>query len=368
MEFCKYSDEEFEALFMSIINPVNSMKVSSYKFAFARFLIEHSYNSNNTHVTFDEISYYFLKYYWTQECRSKLVQSIRYPKSNGEYKEPAIITIIRDEFGTLVYPDSFNEIEKKHPEKIQNCKNKIKKSVFGDVTYAFQRIGHGDQMKDLHGVFFTFDYTKEKIRPKHSMNKPIIDISKGITLNPYAKNYFVKYNSTLYKTVILEWVRFLENYNLGVPKLVDKVEGIIEKRSNLSKQSKILYSYFKKCFYCKILLNAKNDPDNSSQDKHVEHVIPFSFMREDEMWNFVLACKKCNCKKLASLPPEIFLDELFSMHEKFQDKIPELKYSLNKLGKDPQTEIRNHYSRSKKLGFLVLDDFLNFRVKNYSNA
>ena len=37
---------------------------------------------------------------------------------------------------------------------------------------------------------------------------------------------------------------------------------------------------------------------------HVDHFIPWSFVKEDKLWNFVLSCPECNIKKSNILPPQ----------------------------------------------------------------
>lgn len=35
---------------------------------------------------------------------------------------------------------------------------------------------------------------------------------------------------------------------------------------------------------------------------HVNHFIPWSFIKEDKLWNFVLACPSCNIRKSNKIP------------------------------------------------------------------
>ena len=35
---------------------------------------------------------------------------------------------------------------------------------------------------------------------------------------------------------------------------------------------------------------------------HVDHFIPWSFIKEDKLWNFVLACPACNIRKSNKIP------------------------------------------------------------------
>ncbi len=358
MIFLEKSEKEFEELFITIINPSQSSKDTSYKFAFARFLIQHSRDSNDTDISFSTIAEYFLKYYWTQECRSKIRQSSYKVMNHSKQEKKAIITqIITDEFGDKIYPDSYEKIKEKFPSEIQKCISKIEKKCFHDVTYAFQYVKRGNKTENIAPIFFDYKISGYKKRSSRQTDKPLINLENGIKLNPSAMQFLRKYHTVLEKAVILEWVRFVEKFNVGVPALVEKIEGNIETRKNLSKERSLLYSHFKNCFYCGDKLNSKKDPKNPEKDQEVEHLIPFSFIREDELWNFVLSCKKCNCNKLGSLPPKDYLQCLFKRNIKYKESIPELKKSLVKLGNDPQRIIRNHYDRALDLGFLIYDKF-----------
>ena len=105
-----------------------------------RFLLEYCKTHNETHVDFFTISEYFLKYYWIQECKSKLKQS---PQSEGN---PEVIKIIQKEFQKAYYPQSFVKIREKEPEKIKKCIERIRKMCFHDVTWSLQNVKYGKKI------------------------------------------------------------------------------------------------------------------------------------------------------------------------------------------------------------------------------
>ena len=292
-----------------------SAKDNAYKFAFAKFLSEYcnSHNETETHVDFSTIAKYFLEYYWLQECKYKLRQA------HQVSKKPEIIKIIQREFPKSYYPQSFQKIMEIEPEKIQRCIEKIKKKCFHNVTWRFQKIKYGRTNKEIR-IFFDYKYD----RIIHE-NKKFIDLDNGINLNPKAMSFFKRYNPVLNKAVILEWVRFLEILNKDVPKLIPKTEGTLTKRIDLG-NFRIALKKQKRCFYC----NNKLSP--VPRQTHVEHVIPFDFIAEDNIWNFVLACQGCNLMKLGSLPPKKFLDKLIKRNKICGGRIPDLKKSLEILG------------------------------------
>jgi thermostable 8-oxoguanine DNA glycosylase len=56
-----------------------------------------------------------------------------------------------------------------------------------------------------------------------------------IALNPEALRFFKTNYHFLSKSVILEWVKFLERINYGLPKLISKIEDEEAQRSSLEK-------------------------------------------------------------------------------------------------------------------------------------
>ena len=335
MNFPETSDEEFQRTLMNILDL--STKDNTYKFAFMRFLLDYCNESSETHVEFSTIASYFFKYYWLQECKSKFKQSPQIEK------KPEIIKIIQKEFDKPFYPQTFEEISKKEPEKIHRCIEKIVKLGFHNVTWRFQKLKIGTTAKERK-IFF--NYTID--RPIHS-NKKYINLEAGIDINPKAMEFFKKYNTVLKKAVNLEWARFLEKLNLGVPRLIQKTEGEIIPRTALGKYRKVLELYFKNCFYCGKEL-VKNET-------HVEHVIPFDYIAEDNIWNFTLACQKCNCSKLGSLPPKKFLEKLIDRNKNYRDKIPMLNSSLTVLGLNYEKIIQDHFENAKSHGYQILEKF-----------
>ena len=61
------------------------------------------------------------------------------------------------------------------------------------------------------------------------------------------------------------------------------------------------------CFYCGEALGALVP--------HVDHFIPRSFLRHDEIWNLVLAHAECNLKKSDNIAPQEYLEALYWRNE-----------------------------------------------------
>ena len=322
MLFPETTDEEFESGFMHMIS--KGRKDNDYKFALARFLLEHSAkNDAKIHVEFKEIAEKFLEYFWPQVCQAKLMHN-----AFGETRKPEIIQIIEEEFDTTVhYPKGYSWIKNRERQKIKNCIEKIVESCFYDVIWRFQK-------KNNKETKLLFDY---KVQDGWTNpNKKKTDLQYGINLNPEAMRFFRQHNAPLKKSVTLEWTRFLEKFNIGMPKLVPKIEGSkIARNQPYANEAKSEFRRvgIEKCFYC---LN----PLQPGSDTQLEHFIPFDFISDDNIWNFTLACKACNWKKLAALPEKSKIDELITQHltcfyaKEDEKKIDMLTDSLTELGLD----------------------------------
>ena len=83
---------------------------------------------------------------------------------------------------------------------------------------------------------------------------------------------------------------------------------LIERKKLLYYYRDILFREFEsKCFYCGKTVNLKHVA--------VDHFIPWSFIKDDNLWNFVLACPACNSRKSDKLANAEYLDILVKRNE-----------------------------------------------------
>ncbi len=116
----------------------------------------------------------------------------------------------------------------------------------------------------------------------------------------------LKYKSEIEKLNYYAWAKFLEGINeeKALYKILDKLEVSIPERSLLRIFRQVLYKEFEQCncFYCGKKMN--------EGIIHVDHFIPWSFIKEDKLWNFVLSCQKCNKSKKNKLAPASFVEKI----------------------------------------------------------
>lgn len=93
--------------------------------------------------------------------------------------------------------------------------------------------------------------------------------------------------------------------------LSPKLELATPKREDLSVYREILRREFEEdtCFYCGKKLQ---------KVIHVDHFIPWSFVKDDKIWNFVLSCPTCNEKKNNRVPGKDYLIRIEDRNKKIQ--------------------------------------------------
>jgi hypothetical protein len=325
------STDDLLHIFHAIIS--KGKKDNTYKFALARFLLEYSYSLENSilsysiekdiPVTIDlsEIAKAFLKYYWYQICKYKIRQN------HNPEKLPLIVKIIQAIFGEQYIPEPFDSMPS---EKISLAENEIHKKCFFEVIPRFQNLPYGVSVTSTT-IFYTIG-------------------NDCIHLDPLSIRFFRENFLLLNKVNTLEWAKFLEKINLGLPMLISKLERQRPYRSSLEKHKTLLSKWLNRCFYCDNLL---------SSDKkmiHLDHLIPWSYIFEDELWNLVLTCRTCNLMKHDSLPEEKYIHKLIDRNNLFSGRISYLKKSLLKLdpGNNHGDSVLRHYQNCIDYGFSVI--------------
>jgi len=306
----------YKNLFIHIVS--KGVKSNTYKFALAKFLLDYSKKQENINtdceISYQEIALSFLEYYWFQECKYKLKQDF------NKDKNPVVIKIIQKYCGTEYISDSYENYFKTREDIKFKMLDEIEKKCFIDVIPRFQ-----PRDKNLYYQHFC--------KPKENHNYYPTE-KKAIILNKEALIFFKKEYETLSKILVLEWAKFLEKTNF-TPRLISKIETMKDpKRTSLTKFRKILFEIDKDCFYCGQSLNGV--------DVHIDHFIPWSYLYEDEIWNLVSSCSRCNLIKSDALPPKECVEKIVHRNQKNN-----LTFSHNK--------ISDYYENCNKAGFKIID-------------
>lgn len=312
--FGEWTDGELRDRFVSIIGE-GGRKNNTYKFAWARFLLDHSCDPcmmprmygriwdraaarapggggaaaacGGSTVTYAEIAMYFFAYYWPLACNAGLRQG---PAS----QKPKAVRAIEEVFGGGARPQSACQIIGEKPEKVERCLGRIAKVGFGQVVYRFQKVdGRLDPM------FYQY-----AAGPADKEGNRRIDLRGGILVNDRAARFLRENYGALDRAVALEWLLATDSLNPGAPDLAGRFArayggcggGACRHLPDLEAAGRL-------CFYC----GARPGPD---ERMCVDHFLPGDYVGGTERWNLVLACRDCGREKARKLPPPECIDKL----------------------------------------------------------
>lgn len=277
------SDDEMWSAFSNLFSS-HSKNSSSYKYGFLKAIMDNLYNvDQNLTLTFDQLFGTFTEVYWNLVLKHGIRQQPIIERSNGTYLEQALSATAARYAITADVP--FESISDE--AKIEVCK-KVKSKCKINVVGAL--------FGDTKGLFYSFSRREEWLQ-----------------INPQMYEFVCKHKLAIEKLNYYEWAKYLEKINDDsvMDHLLTKIDKSSE-RENLSIYRRILFEEFENesCFYCgKKLVN-------DGQKVHVDHFVPRAFIKDDKMWNLVLACPSCNLQKNDKLASIIYLDKLLDRNKK----------------------------------------------------
>ena len=179
--------------------------------------------------------------------------------------------------------------------EFESIDEKKKNSIIKRVTSECKNCVIGALYNDFEGVIYTFDLKE-----------------MGLTLNYCVYEFILKYKFELERLNYYSWARFLEQVNddNALIRVIDKLGLATPRRENLTVYREILRKEFEEdtCFYCGKKLHAS---------MHVDHFIPWTFVKDDKIWNFVLSCPTCNERKNNRAPSQDYLIKLENRNKRF---------------------------------------------------
>ena len=283
--------------------------MSTYKMGLGDLLINYA-NKNKEKIPLRELSEDFLNIY------QKRVNSGKHQKKrtlvNGEEKG---LTVIETELKKIQQGETTRE----------KAINSVQKGSLETMV-----------LKKFHTVF-----NREIPDPFYQVTKTHLILQKN-TLDTFTDNQNKPLNYELSSRWELLEFGF-ENTKKEESLVVDFDAEIVikkNKRTPISQLRPILNGYQRgNCFYCGLKL------DDSIE---VDHVIPWSAVKHDEIWNLVLAHVDCNQLKTNKLPPKPFVKKLIQRNEIVLKSYLPLKEELKKvLGDDDKKRMEHVWSQYK---------------------
>lgn len=265
----------------------SSRKRNTYKFGLIKSLLDNLFNGQKENegifYSCKELFGRFAENYWNLVVKYDLRQM----RKDGKSIYSKVETILKQasvENQVLVSID-FEAIEEKTKQQI------IKK-----VTAECKKCVIGALYDDFDGIIYSFD-----------LKEP------GLKLNYCVYDFMLRHKAQLEKLNYYSWAKFLEQINddTVLIRVIDKLELATPKREDLSIYREILRKEFEEdtCFYCGKKLQ---------KGIHVDHFIPWSFVKDDKIWNFVLSCPSCNEKKNNRVPSKEYLIRIEDRNKKIQ--------------------------------------------------
>ncbi len=246
-------------------------KRTTYKFGLIKAIIDCLYSTELTargmELSYEMIFAKFAENYWNLVAKYEISQIVATSRSDTS-KIEQLIYDVRDRHPALTVIDFENLSDSDKELLVLQAKKECCKNVMGALY------------QDFRGELYGFNNKEERI-----------------WLHLCAYNFLMKYKLEIEQMNYYAWARFLDKINQKNPpvQLIDKLKLSTPRRKNLNIYRNILRQEFESCncFYCGSKLTAR---------AHVDHVIPWSFVQSDHLWNFVLACPNCNREKTNLLP------------------------------------------------------------------
>ena len=245
---------------------------NSYKLVWAKAIVEIATEHPTEQViTLNEIAKKVFKYYWNQTIYFDLIQG------NNPNFRPEFVTEVRNTINE--YFQQHNTRQPIHFEKVESVVElnlkKLVRILKTDVSWRFLKV-------------------KKEIIPVYQYQK-----GDDQLIVPYPE-LLANYSDILHEAINFKWTQILETFN-SVPRIAKKVR-IVDfpdiKRKSLTPFKKFLSAENPehKCFVC-------NKPISDKQ-LSIDHVIPWSFLFSDDLWNLVYLHRGCNSSKSNIIPNE----------------------------------------------------------------
>lgn len=256
---------------------------NTYKMCWMRSIVEYLINNPcEDTIRFDELSPLIFKYYWNQIIFFDLQQG-----SNPD-KPPEICQIVKRKID--LYKGKKPEVFTRVLPTIDVPVKEISNVLIKDVSWRFLEID-GNTL-DLYEL----NKNTREIKIKHS------DIVRNNA-------------DILFELINYRWVQELEKYNSS-PRISKKVNGTNRediKRGSLRKFHKYLdlENPNKICF-----ISGKK-----IQNLSVDHVIPWSYLYSDDLWNLVYVEQGLNSSKSNTIPSEEMIEKLIDRNHRLMKKM-----------------------------------------------
>lgn len=271
---------------------MHAKHTTTYKFILIKALLESIPEvSASGRLSFQQVTKHVTKIYWNLTVTHRLSQL------NSKNKKSNIDQVIEEFQKKYNIPSEWN-FDKIPPDlQIQLVK---------EVNSIYKKYVYGSLYKSFNGTIYSFNKKEEWLQ-----------------LSPPYIVFFERYKRILMNVTNYQLALFLEKYNSkeAMEKILSKVE-FVSARTSLTEFQILLHKYGEQhCFYC----------GKHPQKSQVDHFVPWSYVQNDVLWNFVLACPACNASKNNKLAHSDYLDMLVERNSKWTNYEEMSTYKETKL-------------------------------------
>jgi hypothetical protein len=295
----------------------NGSMENTYKMGWVRSLVDFSiFNTNTKLVCFDDLSRFIFGYYWNQTIFFNLEQS------PNPLKRPVIHQIAIDKINQYqkkygYQPVFFTKVE----NKIDVDYPKISKVLNQDVCWRFPSVGKEK--------FDFYDLDRDNLK-----------------LTLYRPDLLKEYSDVLYELINYRWTQKLEEVNSS-PRISLKVRGT-DREKIRRKPLKPFRKYLDQTNPRRIsFITGK---PISESDLSVDHVIPWSYLYSDDLWNLVYVERGENSSKSNRIPDEEMIGRLERRNKKLM-RVLESKGIHDKHAEELKLSLEKDYVRKFWVGF-----------------
>lgn len=251
---------------------------ATYKPALLKAIVRLQSERGRETLSLTELAEQFVLLYWTQTVVFHLRQAASLSK------EPEIPRAVR------------NAAEQSHCRKLRDLPSATRARLVKSIT-GILRI---NVLERFH-----------KRLPPGSDPIYTWDGGEAITFTATAVEFVRKNAMALEVIANYWWAGYLEQVNLLAPAIIQKIETDGIRRGSLQWfYKRVAETDHVACFYCGASLS------NVGGSKHIDHVLPWSFLLADPAWDLVLACERCNLGKSDRLPDRRFIEQLEALNRR----------------------------------------------------
>ena len=287
---------------------------NTYKMGWSKSIVECCFEDDSEElIHFDRISMKMFKYYWNQTIFFDLQQG------SNPNKPPTFVSYVKSKIEEYqsqygFQPKEFERIE----DKVDVDLKYLNRILIENVSYRFLEVGGKDY--DLYEL----DKKERTIRVK----------------NP---RILKEYSDILFEVINYRWVQILETYNSS-PRISKKIKitdrgGV--KRKPLGKFKRYLQLTDKRCFI---------SGEEFDGDLSIDHLIPWSFMFSDDIWNLVFVKQGYNSSKSNRIVDESEIIKLEKRNKKLLQIMKE-ENMIDKNYSELEFSIKNNQLRKFWISF-----------------